>query len=85
VSSFFLPGAGSVVTIVAAVARCSLTNTGAARGVMGFKTDIRGCCPDLNVAPPSWRLFAGWKPALRPKLGQHPSETTVWSTMPNQS
>jgi hypothetical protein len=31
-----------------------------------------GCCPDLNVAPPSWRLFAGWKPALHPKLGQHP-------------
>ncbi|MGB7591008.1 MAG: hypothetical protein WBO19_07200, partial [Terriglobia bacterium] len=30
-----------------------------------------GCCPDLNVAPPSWRLFAGWKPALHPKLGQH--------------
>jgi hypothetical protein len=41
VSSFFLPAAGSVVTIVAAVARCSLTNTGVARGVMGFKTDIR--------------------------------------------
>ena len=41
-SSFFLPAAGSVVTIVATVARCSLANTGAARGVMGFKTDIRG-------------------------------------------
>jgi hypothetical protein len=41
VSSFFLPAAGSAVTIVAAVARWSLTNTGAARGVMGFKTDIR--------------------------------------------
>lgn len=40
-SSFFLPGAGSVVTIVTVVARCSLTNTGAACGVMGFKTDIR--------------------------------------------
>ena len=30
------------------------------------------CCPSLNVAPPSWRLFAGWKPALHPKLGHHP-------------
>jgi hypothetical protein len=30
------------------------------------------CCPSLNVAPPSWRLFAGWKPAPHPKLGQHP-------------
>jgi hypothetical protein len=28
-------------------------------------------CPSLNVAPPFWRLFAGWKLALRPKLGQH--------------
>jgi hypothetical protein len=41
VSSFFLPAAGPVVTIVDAVARCSLANTGAARGVMGFKTDVR--------------------------------------------
>ena len=24
-----------------------------------------GCCPNLNVAPPSWRLDAGGKPALR--------------------
>ena len=31
-----------------------------------------GDCPNVNVAPPSWRLFAGWKPALHPKLGQHP-------------
>ena len=30
-----------------------------------------GCCPNLNVAPPSWRLNAGWKPALHLKLGQH--------------
>ena len=30
------------------------------------------CCPNLNVAPPSWRLIAGWKPALHPKSGQHP-------------
>jgi hypothetical protein len=29
------------------------------------------CCPNLNVAPPSWRLNAGWKPALHLKLGQH--------------
>jgi hypothetical protein len=41
VSSFFLPAAGSVITIVAAVAPCSPANIGAARGVMGFKTDIR--------------------------------------------
>jgi len=41
VSSFFLPAAGSVVTIVDAVTRCSLANTGAARGVMSFKTDVR--------------------------------------------
>jgi hypothetical protein len=39
VSSFFLPASGSAVTIVVAVVRCS--NTGAARGVMSFKTDIR--------------------------------------------
>ena len=26
---------------------------------------------DLTVAPPSWRLNAGWKPALHLKLGQH--------------
>jgi hypothetical protein len=25
-----------------------------------------------DVAPPSWRLNAGWKPALRLKSGQHP-------------
>jgi hypothetical protein len=24
-----------------------------------------------NVPPPSWRLNAGWKPALHLKLGQH--------------
>ena len=40
-SSFFLPASGSAVTIVAAVVGCSLANTGAARGVMGFETDIR--------------------------------------------
>ncbi len=34
------------------------------------------CCPNLNVAPPSWRLFAGWKPALHPKLGQHRAATS---------
>src|SRR5208337_833901 len=32
---------------------------------------LRRCCPNLNVAPPSWRLNAGWKPALHLKLGQH--------------
>jgi len=31
------------------------------------------CGPNLNVAPPSWRLNAGWKPALHRKLGQHSS------------
>jgi hypothetical protein len=37
---------------------------------LGFSaTDLAtGCSPDLNVAPPSWRLHAGWKPAL-PFLG----------------
>jgi hypothetical protein len=30
-----------------------------------------GSRPNLNVAPPSWRLFAGWKPALHPRLGQY--------------
>jgi hypothetical protein len=28
------------------------------------------CCPNLKVAPPSWRVLAGWKPALQLKLGQ---------------
>jgi len=41
VSSFFLPAAGSVVTIVGTVARCPLAKTGPARGAMGFKTDMR--------------------------------------------
>src|SRR5208337_621375 len=31
----------------------------------------QGCCPNLNVAPPSWRLFAGWKPTLHPRLGHY--------------
>ncbi|MGD1102583.1 MAG: sugar phosphate nucleotidyltransferase [Terriglobia bacterium] len=32
---------------------------------------MTGCCPNLNVAPPSGRLNAGWQPALHLKLGQH--------------
>ena len=36
------------------------------------RTGEKGCCPNLTVAPPSWRLNAGWKPALHLKLGQHP-------------
>jgi len=36
---------------------------------MHFARD--GCRPNLNVAPPSWRLNAGWKPGLPLKLGQH--------------
>ena len=52
-SSFFLPAAGPVVTIVAAVARCPLANTGAARGVRGFKTDTRddGVASDVQTEP----------------------------------
>jgi len=37
----------------------------------------RECCPNLNVAPPSWRPCAGWKPALQPKLGQHQKEGRI--------
>jgi len=36
--------------------------------------ELRKCAAvrsNLNVAPPSWRLNAGWKPALHLKLGQH--------------
>ena len=49
-----------------------------------------GCCPNLNVAPPSWRLNAGWKPALHLKLGQHrpwqkagAALTTATDNLPN--
>ena len=31
----------------------------------------RGCSPYLNVAPPSLRLNAGWKPALHLQLEKH--------------
>src|SRR5258708_3730142 len=30
-----------------------------------------GCRPNLIAAPPSWRLSAGWTPALHLILGQH--------------
>jgi hypothetical protein len=39
----------------------------------GATSSQSGYCPNLNVAPPSWRLNAGWKPALHLKLGQHPN------------
>ncbi len=43
----------------------------------GSRNPPTRCCPNLNVAPPSWRLFAGWKPTLHPKLGQHaPTQIT---------
>jgi hypothetical protein len=36
-----------------------------------------GCCPNLDVAPPSWRLNAGWKPALHLKLGEYPAVSSL--------
>ena len=40
-----------------------------------------GHCPNLHVAPPSWRLDAGWKPALHLKLGyyRNPVELTLYA------
>jgi UDP-N-acetylmuramate dehydrogenase len=37
----------------------------------------RRCFPGVNVAPPSWRLDAGWEPALQAKSGQRPSSRSI--------
>ena len=44
-------------------------------GLVRFVSRTSGCANLLNtaVAPPSWRLSAGWKPALRLKPGHRQS------------